>query len=172
MSTKILLICIALAVLGSVSFTSCGPSCPEVKAALDEEEAMAGDVARINALVDKRLATIAEAEQGGHDNFYMQRLKFSVTAYELAVKLQVRIIKISPRYEDSELYGEHANTINEIRCDLDDIVAKDGHTVGDADGSMLQKHYARLSALLRKAGDISGSELKTYLEEGIGRGGE
>ena len=167
MSTKSLA-AVLLTIFSIATLTSCGPSCPEVKAALDEDEAMAGDVARVNGLVDKRDSAMIEAGEGDHDQFAMQRLKFSVTAFELAVEIQVRIIKISPRYENSDLYEEHAALINEIRCELDELIGQDGHEVTDRVGRDIQARHKQLGSLLRKEGEISGSELKTYLEEGIG----
>jgi hypothetical protein len=168
MSTKVLVSIIGSVLLGSVIFAACGPSCPEVKASLDEEEAMAGDVARVNALVDKRDMAMAEAGQGDHDQFHLQRLKFSVTAFELAVELQLRIIKISPRYEDSDLYEQHMDLFNDIRCEIDDFVAMDGHEVSDRIGRAIQERHKQVGALLRKEGQVSNSELQTYLSEGIG----
>lgn len=168
MRTKLNAITAAAAILGFAILPACGPSCPEVKAALDEDEAMAGDVARVNALVDKRDGAMAEAGQGEHDQFHMQRLKFSVTAFELAVEIQVRIIKISPRYENSDLYEQHADFINEIRCEIDELIATDGHEVSDRVGKAIQARHKQLGSLLRKEGQISGSELDTYLSEGIG----
>lgn len=168
MRTKLHSIAAAATFLGFASLTACGPSCPEVKAALDEDEAMAGDVARVNALVGKRDSAMAEAGQGEHDQFHMQRLKFSVTAFELAVEIQVRIIKISPRYENSDLYEQQADLINEIRCEIDDLIAIDGHEVSDRVGKEIQLRHKQLGSVLRKAGQVSGSELETYLSEGIG----
>ena len=168
MSIKALGLTLGLFLLASTWVASCGPSCPEVKASLDEEEAMAGDVARVNALVDKRDSAMAEAGTGEHDQFHMQRLKFSVTAFELAVEMQVRIIKISPRYENSDLYEQHTGLLNEIRCELDDLVAMDGHEVSDRIGRAVQERHKQVGALLRKEGQVSGSELDTYLSEGIG----
>ena len=49
----------------------CGPSCPEVKAALDTTAAITGDVTRVNELVARRKAAMAEAGQGGHGTFHM-----------------------------------------------------------------------------------------------------
>ena len=69
-------------------FLACGPSCPEVKGALDEETIIGEDVARVNAFVEKRKAAIAEAKSGQVETFPMQRLKFSVTADEMAVWVQ------------------------------------------------------------------------------------
>jgi hypothetical protein len=168
MSTQTLGSTLGLVLLGTTLVAACGPSCPEVKDSLDEEEAMAGDVARVNALVDKRDSAMAEAGQGDHDQFYLQRLKFSVTAFELAVELQVRIIKISPRYENSDLYDEHVGLFNEIRCEIDDLVGMDGHEVSDRIGRAVQERHKQVGALLRKEGQVSGSELQTYLSEGIG----
>lgn len=160
---------VALATCSFLLAPACGPSCPEVKAALDEDEAMAGDVARVNALVDKRDSTMIEAGQGDHDQFHMQRLKFSVTAYELAVEIQVRIIKISPRYENSDLYEEQADLINEIRCELDELIAEEGHEISDRVGRDIQARHKQLGSVLHKEGRVSDSELKKYLEEGIGK---
>jgi hypothetical protein len=162
----------SLALCSILFAAGCGPSCPEVKAALDEDEAMAGDVARVNALVDKRESAVIEAGGGDHDQFEMQRLKFSVTAFELAIEIQVRIIKISPRYEDSDLYEQQAELINEIRCELDELIALDGHEISDRLGRDIQALHKQLATLLRKEGQVSDSELKTYYEEGIGGKGE
>lgn len=167
MSTKSLAV-LLLVTTWIATLAGCGPSCPEVKAALDEDEAMAGDVARVNALVDKRDGAMIEAGEGGHDQFHMQRLKFSVTAYELAVETQVRIIKISPRYENSDLYEQQADLINEIRCELDDLIAQDGHEITDRVGRDIQARHKQLASVLRKEGEVSGSELKDYLANGIG----
>lgn len=148
-------------------FLACGPSCPEVKGALDEETIIGEDVARVNAFVEKRKAAIAEAKSGQVETFPMQRLKFSVTAYEMAVWVQARIIKISPRFEDSPKYKEYESTINKIRCYLDKLVADPEHTVSDVTGKKLQNHKARIDSLLLREGTLTKSEFASYLEEGI-----
>ncbi len=148
-------------------FLACGPTCPEIKGALDEEAIIGEDVARVNALVEKRKAAIAEAKSGQIETFPLQRLKFSVTAWEMAVWVQARIIKISPRFEDSPKYVEYASIINKIRCYLDKLVADPEHTVSDVTGKKLQAHKTRIDTLFRREGTITKSEFASYLEEGI-----
>ncbi len=148
-------------------FLACGPTCPEVKGALDDEAIIGEDVARVNAFVEKRKEAIAEAESGQIETFPMQRLKFSVTAYEMAVWVQARIIKISPQFEDSPAYEEYASTINQIRCDLDKVIEDPKHTVSDVTGRKLQRHKARIDSLLRREGTLTKTEFASYLEEGI-----
>jgi hypothetical protein len=147
----------------------CGPSCPEVKAALDATAAITGDVTRVNELVGKRKAAVAEAERGG-GTFQMQRLKFSVTAFELAIATQARIIKASPRFEDAPSYRENAEAINGFRCYLDKLLARDGHLVSDGVGETLRAYKAELERLLDRDGTVSPAELRAYYEEGIAVG--
>lgn len=158
---------IAASFLEIALVAACGPSCPEIKQALDEEEALAEDVARVNALVDKRRAAVAEAEQGSPDQFYMKRIKFSVTGYELAIEIQVRIVKLSSRFSDTGLLEEHAELIGVLRCEIDELLNARGHTLSDRKGKAIRERHEQLSALLRKDGAVSDRELKKYFEEGI-----
>ena len=85
---------IVVAVAASlIAIGACAPKCPKVKATLDEVQITSEDVARINRLVDKRKAAIAEASAGGHDTFSLEKMQFSVTGYKLAVETQLRIVK-------------------------------------------------------------------------------
>jgi len=146
---------------------ACGPTCPEVKSALDDSQVMAEDVERVNALVDKRKITIAEADSGEQSTFALERLKFSVTAYEIAIELELRIIKLSPQFEDSSRYGEMLPLFEEIRCNFDKIIKSNGHTLSDSEGKKIQDYYSRVKAVLINEGKISQFELKRYFEEGI-----
>ena len=110
---------------------------------------------------------IAEASSGQMETFPLQRLKFSVTAYEMAVWVQARIIKISPRFEDSPAYKDYASIINKIRCDLDKVLEDPEHTVSDVTGRKLQGHKTRIDSLLRREGNLTKTEFSSYLEEGI-----
>jgi hypothetical protein len=144
----------------------CGPSCPEIKAGLDVAAAVTGDVTRINEMVAKRKAAIIEAEQGG-DTFRMQRLKFSVTAWELGIGAQARIIKASPQFEDAPSYGEAAGRINELRCFLDKLLAREEHTVPDGMGETLRERKVEIDRLLDRDGTVNPAELRNYYENGI-----
>jgi hypothetical protein len=145
----------------------CGPSCPEVKAALDTTAAITGDVTRINDLVARRKAAMAEAEQGGHSTFHMQRLKFSVTAFEIAIQTQARIVKASPRFEDAPSYGESAGVINTFRCYLDKLLAADGHLLPDGVGKRLREFKVEIEGRLGRDGAVNSAELRSYYEQGI-----
>ncbi|HUT76927.1 MAG TPA: hypothetical protein VM285_04535 [Polyangia bacterium] len=147
-------------------FLGCGASCPEQKAALDATAAVTGDVTRVNELVAKREAAMGEAEQGG-DTFRIQRLKFSVTAWELAIGTQARIIKASPQFEDAPSYGEAAGLINEFRCFLDKLLAHAEHTVSDGMGKALRGYKVEIERQLGRDGAVSPNELRNYYENGI-----
>ena len=149
--------------------TACAATkCPKTKAALDDVHTTGEDVARINRLVDKRKAAIAEADAGGHDTFALEKLRFSVTGYELAVETQLRIVRISPKFDDSPLYGEYRGVFDAMRCDFDALVGDpEDHSVSEAEGSMIQRWSQRVSAILRKEGKLTVGELNDYLEEGI-----
>lgn len=158
-----LLACLATAVVAA----ACGPTCLETVSALDESAALAGDVARVNELVERRRAAMEDAEGGDHDAFAMQRLKFSVTAFELAAEAQLRVIKASPKYEDAGVYEEQRALVDELRCAVEELLEDDGHLVSDSDGRRLQRLHARLDRAFRDAGTLTRSELRGYLADGI-----
>lgn len=164
MTERVAAMVVALSVLVAAG---CGPTCPEVKASLDEEQLMAGDVARVNELVERRRAAVEEAESGDHGSFAMRRLEFSVTAWKLAIETQLRIIKASPLYEDFEVYNEQRELIDGIRCRLDELLESEGHLVKDALGRDVQRDHDAIAKLFKRECQVTGSELKTYYEEGI-----
>jgi hypothetical protein len=159
----------AIAALATFAI-GCGPSCPEVMTSKTDKEVMAGDVARINEFVARRKAAMAEAEKGGHDTFTMERLKFSVTACELAIQVELRIVKLSPTHESSELYGDNLALINEVRCGLDKLLEEDGYLFSDGAGDEIQTYHAQFLKVFRGEGEFSDSELKTYYSQGIAAG--
>ena len=142
--------------------------CPKAKAALDDVQTTGEDVVRINLLVDKRKAAMAEAAAGGHDTFDLEKMRFSVTGYKLAVETQLRIVRISPKFDDSPLYVEYRAVFDAMRCDFDALVVDpEDHSISGAEGSMIQRWSQRVSAILRKEGRLTVGELNDYLEEGI-----
>ena len=118
-------------------------------------------------MVERRRAVMADAEQEGLSTFEVERIKFSVTAYELAARTQLRIIKLSPRYEDSEAYEKNQPLINDARCLIDELLQPEGHSVPDGIGRKIQQMHDRFKAQIRKEGTLSSSEFATYLEDGI-----
>ncbi|MDD5307942.1 MAG: hypothetical protein PHU25_11530 [Deltaproteobacteria bacterium] len=154
----------------AVSATGCGPSCTEVMTSKTDKEVLAGDVARVNEFVARRKAAMAEAEKGGHDTFAMERLKFSVTACELAIQVGLRIIKLSPTNESSDLYRENVALINEVRCGLDELLEKEGYLFSDGAGDTIQTYHARFRKVFRSEGESSDLEVKTYSSQGIASG--
>ena len=165
---------IVVAVAASlIAIGACAPKCPKVKATLDEVQITSEDVARINRLVDKRKAAIAEASAGGHDTFSLEKMQFSVTGYKLAVETQLRIATCSAKVDISPLYAEYRSVFDALRCDFDALVVDpERHRLSSADGAMIQRWVQRVGAILRKEGQLSNSELKGYLEEGIRDSGE
>lgn len=153
---------------------ACGPKCPEVKAKFDDVQITTEDVARVNRLVEKRKAAIAEASAPGKGTFAIDRLRFSVTGYELAIETQLRVIKISPKFDNSPLYKEYRPLFDEMRCFFDTLVAEpEKHVLADAEGRDIRRWSERVGAVLRKEGRLGPGELAGYLEEGIrDKGGE
>jgi hypothetical protein len=168
---------VARVVAGGVAFaaalSACGSKCPQAKSALDDVKVASEDVARVNRLVEKRKAAMAEVAAGGQGTLVIQNLRFSVTGYELAVENQLRLLKISPKFDNSPLYREYRGVFDAMRCDFDALVAEpEEHRLSDADGHAVQEWSKRLRAILRKEGQLSQGELKGYLEEGIRDNGD
>jgi hypothetical protein len=155
-------------VIAAMTMVGCGPTCPEIKMSLDEKTATSEDVARINALVKKRKAAIAEAEAVTSNTFELKRLKFSVTAYEKAIETQARVIKISPSFGGSDKYEENIELISELRCFLDRVAENPDYAVSDRTGREIQRLHDMTANILRKDGALTKRELREYIEEGIG----
>ena len=152
------------------SVWACGPKCPEIKSAMSQEEIENDDTARINGLVKRRKAVIAEAEKGQQPSLTMERFRFSVTAYEQAIELQLRISELMGT---SAQYAQHSKELTDMRCTLDAIIEQrnleDGDVVlSDREGRDIQQLAARLGELFGGEGKIRAQDLKTYYEQGIG----
>ena len=99
----------------------------------------------------------------------MERIKFSVTAYELAIQMQLRIIELA---SSSDLYDANLEEINDTRCLLDELLApkkinKDDLTVSDRMGKDIQERFSLFKKLFGKEGAVSNYELKEYYQKGI-----
>ncbi|MCP4604097.1 MAG: hypothetical protein GY847_26840 [Proteobacteria bacterium] len=152
---------------------ACGPKCPEAKSALSESELTNDDATRLNEFVERRKTLMDQGRTGENSTFEIERLKFSVTAYELAIQLQLRIIGLA---ESSSLYRTNIDEINETRCFLDEIiegkivkniVKKGDVTVSDSTGKKIREKHALFKQLFNKEGEFSGYELKQYYQKGI-----
>ena len=160
------LLCVGPSIAGLAA--ACGPKCTEVKSALAPEKVTGEDVGRVNKLVAKRKEAMAEAEQGDKAQNGLEKLKFSVTAYQLALEAQLRVIKISPKFEDSPLYSENRAVFDEMRCYFDGLVADGtGHVISDRVGRDIQQWSQKIGSILKSHGKLSPSELRDYFEEGI-----
>ncbi len=151
------------------SHLACGPKCPEVKSAMSESELTDDDATRVNEFVTRRKALMEEAREGEKSSFELERLKFSVTAYEMAIQLQLRIIELA---STSELYEANIDEITDTRCLLDEVleekvVKKDDYSITDGVGKEIQQKHALFRKLFGKDGEVSGYELKQYFEKGI-----
>jgi hypothetical protein len=167
-SARLVVIAVSMLAASIGGPAACAPKCPKIKAALDDVQITSEDVGRINAFVAKRKAAIAEAAAGDQDTFSMEKLRFSVTGYELAVETQLRVVKISPKFDDSPLYKEYRGVFDAMRCDFDALSEEpERHRISDADGSMIRAWSQRVGAILRSEGRLTSGELNGYLEEGI-----
>ncbi len=148
---------------------ACGPKCPEVKTAMSTSEMVKDDATRVNEFVARRKAIMDEARTGENSSFEVERFKFSVTAYELAIQLQLRIIELAA---SSENYEANIDEITEIRCFFDKIIDKNPiekgkATLSDSKGKKIQEKFALFKQLFNKEGEASKYELKQFYEKGI-----
>jgi hypothetical protein len=155
--------------LFSILCFSCGPSCPETKTAMSKNDLAKDDASRVNELVACRKSLMEEATSGERDKFAMERIKFSVTAYELAIQMQLRIIELA---SSSSLYDANIEEIQETRCMLDNLlekkaIKKEDLTMSDIKGRSIQKRFALFRKLFGKEGETSNYELKEYFQKGI-----
>lgn len=147
---------------------SCGPKCPEVKSALAEDEVTKEDVSRVNVLVEKRKEAMAEAEKGEGASVPVSKLKFSVTAYELAIEAQARVIHLSPNFDASDLWAANRALFDDMRCYFDGLVAEDAPLViSDSVGRDIQRWSQKIADLLKTQGKLSSYELRETFEKGI-----
>jgi hypothetical protein len=157
---------ITLLVIG-ISTSSCGPKCPEIKTAMSQSESEYDDALRINKLVEKRKLAIKETETGGLHSSVIKRIQFSVTAYELAINSQMRIVALAEL--GHKLYDENIEIINETRCMLDKILEADDDQfeIKTNDGSDIQKRHAALEKIFRRECEVQKNEFKSVLKKGV-----
>ena len=164
-------ILIASYLLSAVISTGCGPKCPEVKTAMSDKELKDDDASRVNKMVDRRKKLMEKAESQQLATFDLERLQFSVTAYEMAIQLQLRIIELAA---GGESYAQNLAEINDTRCMMDDILqAKllkpDDYTLNDTTGKKIQEKYNLFKSLFGKEGEIPVYELESYYDNGLGK---
>lgn len=145
----------------------CGPSCPEIKSGLDAAALLSEDSARINGMVARRKAVMEEAAQRGLDSFRLERIRFSVTAWEMAIETQARIIEASSRLADAETRGGDAGVVDDFRCYVDGLLGRTGHRITDGTGKTIRAYKVEIEGLLDRDGALTSSELRRYIEEGV-----
>lgn len=161
------------AFVGSVVFTACGPKCPAVLEKKTPDVMARDDVLRVNAYVEARKAAIAAAKEG--NQYDVERAQFTVTACQLAVEIQMRIINLAEAGGAS--YEENSKGINKARCLLDEILEKKGKVVGlkigkgifikKGKGGEIQKIHAAFEDKFGKEGRPRNSEIEMVLEKGM-----
>lgn len=161
-------ILISLFLSNAIISMGCGPKCPEVKSAMPENELKNDDIGRVNKLVERRKKLIQSAESEQLPSFDVERLRFSVTAYEMAIQMQLRIIELSA---SSDAYGQNLEEIHKTRCLIDDVLeAKllkpDDVTLTDTAGKRIQERFTLFEGLFSKEGEIPQHKLELYYEKG------
>jgi hypothetical protein len=150
---------------------SCGPKCPEVKSSLGEDDVTKEDISRVNLLVAKRKEAMADAAAGENATVPISKLQFSVTAYELAIEAELRVIQISPKFEGSELWAKNRVLFDDMRCYFDGLVAADTpHVISDPVGRDIQQWSQKVAEILKTQGTVSDYDLREYLEKGMSEG--
>ena len=171
MSQRTTLFFAIVALIGSV-LAACGSKCPKAMAAKSGKVLARKDAERINSFVERRKGAIKIAKSGSE--FDVEKAKFTVTACELAIKLQLRIINLSK--EETEAYDANADKINETRCLFDKVLEKKGKSmlfvgkggfINRTDASKIQDEYAHYQQLLGELGDPRNSQVKEVFENGI-----
>ncbi len=125
MSQKTIVV-LMVGLLGLVSLTGCGPKCTETLSKKTPDAMARDDVERVNAYVEARKAAIATAKEGS--SLDIEKAKFTVTACELAIQIQMQIINLAK--EGGDVYDESLKQINDARCFLDEVLDKKGTVVG------------------------------------------
>jgi len=120
-------------------FTACRPSCPETLDTYSGLELHNSDIMRVNRLVLLRKAAMEEIESTQNDPFRVRRLKFSVTAFEIAIETQVCIIILTTEYSDRDEVVNNSSRLSEVRCIIEEIASKEDCEVKDSEGLELQK---------------------------------
>jgi hypothetical protein len=164
---------LVFSLLGFVISMACGPKCIEVLSKKTPDVMARDDVLRVNAYVDARKAAIAAAKEG---NVYdVEKAKFTVTACELAIQSQMRIIALAEL--GGALYDDNLKELNEIRCLLDEILQKKGKVVGlkigkgvfikKSKGQEILDAHAVLEEKFGEQGRPRDRELETVYDNGL-----
>jgi hypothetical protein len=172
MSHKTIVV-LVFSLIGFVISVACGPKCMEVLSKKTPDVMARDDVLRVNAYVDARKAAIAAAKKGSV--YDIEKAKFTVTACELAVQIQMRIIALAEA--GGALYDDNLKELNEARCLLDEILEKKGKVVGlkigkgvfikKGKGQEILDVHAALEEKFGEKGRPRDRELETIYENGL-----
>jgi hypothetical protein len=172
MSHKTIVV-LVLSLIGVVISVACGPKCMVVLSKKTPDVMARDDVLRVNAYVDARKAAIAAAKKGSA--YDVEKAKFTVTACELAVQIQMRIIALAEA--GGALYDDNLKELNEARCLLDEILEKKGKVVGlkigkgvfikKGKGQEILDVHTALEEKFGEKGRARDRELETIYENGL-----
>ena len=149
----------------------CGPNCQKLLSTKKPEDIAKEDTARINGLVERRKAAMETAKDG--NQYVIEDAKQTVTACEMAVEFQYRIIKLQE--EGNPIIEKNIGKINEARCFLDDVLESKGKLIGTGKGALISGSNARkirayheeLGGIFGIEGTVSERRLVTIYEEGL-----
>jgi hypothetical protein len=167
------IVVLAFTLVGLTVAVACGPKCPEVLSKKTPDVMARDDALRVNAYVEARKAAIAEAKEG--NALDVEKAQFTVTACELAIQIQMRIIALAE--EGGALYDDNLKELNDTRCFLDEILEKRGKVVGlkigkgvyikQGKGQEIQDTHAAMEEKYGKIGRPRQRELEDVYEKGM-----
>ncbi len=144
---------------------ACAGKCPETMSKMTKEQLVGDDAMRTNALVERRQTLMDNAEESTN----IERTKFSVTAYEQAIQVQVRIVNLA---ESSGAYDENIGAITDARCLLEKVLK--ATVLGGGEGFVSNGHardihsiYADFKKRFKGEGAPSKYDLKDVFENGV-----
>lgn len=163
---------LALVALMVPVISSCAGKCPAANSAKSAEALEYDDIKRVNRFVERRKHAMKIAEKGSELD--VEKARFTVQACELGIKLQLRIINIAR--EETSIYEEHKDRINQSRCLMSKILEKKGKVLGfvgpggaisKKDASLLQDENSWYEGTLGPTGAARNSQLAEVYENGL-----
>lgn len=147
--------------------TSCGPSCADTLRTYSEFDLYNSDVSRVNRLVTLRKMAMDDAENETSSPLRLERIKFSVTAIELAIEIQVQAMILSSEHAEDETVAKMGGRFTEIRCLVEEYAAQEEYDVSDSRGKTLLDTKQELKSAFGKTGLPSRRNLERIFAKGL-----
>lgn len=150
----------------SVLLVKCSyQKCIKTTMAISDQELIKKDEERISHLVKKRKEAIKQAKEiSTSSTKELKKLKFSIEAYQLAIKLIAQLKNITKEPLDASKVERNRELFAKIRCLVDEWIESSSVIVSEAEGDKLSRLRRKFEEIFGDEGSLNEVELEALYE--------